>query len=221
MKNAILIGVWVLLLAACQQPTVYVFSENLQDEQRNQLEAALNAQNLPYEYVELAIPSDFGEATLLLSSDKIYQKETQQLAIIMQELGYQPEINYITRANHFYGDGNIGFYLKGADGEDAFTMPSRLRTTYCSDDKYNDLAVRFSNEYVEFTLPSGAVVRLRWEYLYGYVVIYFKTYSQTYSHSQPLVATPFGAKPSDTYTITAHVNYPGWLDCSLQTVYMD
>lgn len=221
MKKRILTCALTLLLAACQQPTVYVFSENLQDEQRNQLDAALNAQKLPYEYVELAIPSDFGEATLLLSSDKIYQKETEQLAIIMQELGYQPEINYTTRSNHFYGDGNIGFYLKGIDGENAFTMPSRLRTTHCSDDKYNDLAVKFVNEHVEFTLPSGAVVRLSWEYLYGVVVIYYKTYSQTYSHSQPLVNTPFGAKPSDTYTFTANVNKPSWLDCSLQTVYMD
>ena len=216
MKNGILICVLALLLAACQQPTVYVFSENLQDEQRNQLDAALKAQSLSYEYVELAIPPDFGEATLLLSSDKIYQEETEQLAIIMQELGYQPEINYTTRSNHFYGDGNIGFYLKNTDGEDAFTMPPRLRTTHCSDDRYNDLLVKFANEDVEFTLPSGAVVRLNWEYLYGYVVIYYKTYSQTYSHSQPLVNTPFGAKPSDTYTFAAHVNNPSWLDCSLQ-----
>lgn len=90
MKSGILICVLALLLAACQQPTVYVFSENLQDEQRNQLDAALKAQSLPYEYVELAIPPDFGEATLLLSSDKIYPKETEQLAAIMQELGYKP-----------------------------------------------------------------------------------------------------------------------------------
>jgi hypothetical protein len=100
-------------------------------------------------------------------------------------------------------------------------MPSRLRTTHCSEDKYNDLLVTFTDKYADFTLPSGAVVRLGWEFLYGYVVIYYKTYSQTYSHSQPLVTTPFGAKPSDTYTFTAHVNHPSWLDCSLQIVYMD
>ncbi|MFP3830568.1 hypothetical protein, partial [Pseudomonas sp. SIMBA_021] len=92
-------------------PTVYVFSENLQDEQRNQLDAALKAQTLPYEYVTLEIPSDFGEATLLLSSDKIYSKETEQLASIMQALGYEPHVSYTSRSNHFYGDGNIGFYL--------------------------------------------------------------------------------------------------------------
>ncbi|TMO79868.1 hypothetical protein CWC16_10695 [Pseudoalteromonas sp. S3776] len=221
MKSGILICAWVLLLTACQQPTVYVFSENLQEEQRKQLDAALNAQNLPFEYVELDIPSDFGEATLLLSSDKIYQKETEQLATIMQGLGYEPQVNYTTRSNHFYGDGNIGFYLKNADSNSQFVMPKQLRTTQCSDDKYNDLVVKFVNEHVDFSLPSGAVVRLKWEYLYGYVVIYYKSYSQTYSHSQPLVNTPFGAKPSDTYTFTAHVNNPGWLDCSLQIVYMD
>jgi len=221
MKNGILICMWALLLTACQQPTVYVFSENLQEEQRKQLDAALSAQPLPYEYVELAIPSDFGEATLLLSSDKIYQKETEQLATIMQGLGYEPQVNYTTRSNHFYGDGNIGFYLKNADSNSQFDMPKQLRTTQCSDDKYNDLVVKFVNEHVDFRLPSGAVVRLKWEYLYGYVVIYYKSYSQTYSHSQLLVNTPFGAKPSDTYTFTAHVNNPGWLDCSLQVVYMD
>ncbi len=102
-----------------------------------------------------------------------------------------------------------------------FVMPKRLRTTQCSEDKYNDLLVTFTDKYADFTLPSGAVVRLGWEFLYGYVVIYYKNYSQTYSHSQPLVNTPFGAKPSDTYTFTAHANKPSWLDCSLQIVYMD
>ncbi|MEM5513435.1 hypothetical protein WNY79_11135 [Pseudoalteromonas sp. AS84] len=221
MKNGILICVLALLLAACQQPTVYVFSENLQDEQSNQLDAALKAQSLSYEYVELAIPPDFGEATLLLSSDKIYSKETEQLAAIMQGLGYEPQVNYTTRSNHFYGDGNIGFYLKNVVAGTTFVMPKRLRTTQCSEDKYNDLLVTFTDKYADFTLPSGAVVRLGWEFLYGYVVIYYKNYSQTYSHSQPLVNTPFGAKPSDTYTFTAHVNKPSWLDCSLQIVYMD
>ncbi|KAF7769112.1 hypothetical protein PUND_a0186 [Pseudoalteromonas undina] len=62
---------------------------------------------------------------------------------------------------------------------------------------------------------------MKWEYLYGYLVIYYSNYSQTYTHSQPLVETPFGDKPSDTYTITAHVNKPGWLNCSMQVVYMD
>ena len=221
MKSGILICVLALLLAACQQPTVYVFSENLQDEQRNQLDAALKAQSLPYEYVELAIPPDFGEATLLLSSDKIYPKETEQLAAIMQELGYKPQVNYTTRSNHFYGDGNIGFYLKNIVAGTTFVMPKKLRTTQCSEEKYNGLLVTFTDKYADFNLPSDAVVRLGWEFLYGYVVIYYKTYSQTYRHSQPFVNTPFGAKPSDTYTFTAHVNKPSWLDCSLQIVYMD
>jgi len=139
----------------------------------------------------------------------------------MQELGYAPQVNYTSRSNHFYGDGNIGFYLKNADANRNFVMPNQLRTTHCSEDKYNGLAIKFANEAVEFTLPSGAIVRLSWEYLYGYVVVYYKDYSQTYSHSQPLVNTPFGAKPSDTYTFIASVNTPGWLDCSLQIVYMD
>ena len=221
MKKGLLICVLACMLVACQQPTVYVFSENLQDEQRNQLDAALKAQTLPYEYVTLEIPSDFGEATLLLSSDKIYSKETEQLASIMQALGYEPQVNYTSRSNHFYGDGNIGFYLKNTDANAAFVMPKQLRTTQCNEDKYNDLIVIFTKEYADFTLPSGAVVRLGWEFLYGYVVIYYKNYSQTYRHSQPLINTPFGAKPSDTYTFTAHVNNPSWLDCSLQVVYMD
>lgn len=169
MKSGILICVLALLLAACQQPTVYVFSENLQDEQRNQLDAALKAQSLPYEYVELAIPPDFGEATLLLSSDKIYPKETEQLAAIMQELGYKPQVNYTTRSNHFYGDGNIGFYLKNIMAGTTFVMPKKLRTTQCSEEKYNDLLVTFTDKYADFSLPSGAVVRLGWEFLYGYV----------------------------------------------------
>ena len=100
-------------------------------------------------------------------------------------------------------------------------MPSRLRTTQCEKDEFNDLVVTFTDQHAEFTLISGAKVTLKWEYLYGYLVIYYSNYSQTYTHSQPLVETPFGDKPSDTYTITAHVNQPSWLNCSMQVVYMD
>lgn len=221
MKNGILACALMLLLSACQQPTVYIFSKGLSDLQRQQLEVALKTQSLPYEYVEHDIPREFGVATLLLSNDRILRQETEQLATIMQGLGYQPEISYTTRANHFYGDGNIGFYLKNTDADDAFAMPSRLRTTQCEKDEFNDQVVTFTDQHAEFTLISGAKVTLKWEYLYGYLVIYYSNYSQTYTHSQPLVETPFGDKPSDTYTITAHVNKPGWLNCSMQVVYMD
>lgn len=210
-----------LFLAACQQPTIYIFTENLLDEQRQQLNVALKAQSLPYQFVALDVPKEFGSATLLLADDEVYREETEQLATIMQDLGYQPEISYTTRANHFYKDGNIGFYLKNTNADAVFKMPRRLRTSHCVNDTFNDLAVVFSDKYAEFTLPSGAIVTLEWEYLYGYVVIYYKSYSQTFSHSQPLVQTPFGMKPSDTYTITAHVIKPNWLNCSLQVVYMD
>lgn len=211
----------MLLLSACQQRTVYIFSKGIPDLQRQQLEAALEVQPLPYKYVEHEIPREFGAATLLLSSDKILRQETEQLAAIMQELGYQPEISYTTRANHFYADGNIGFYLKNTDADDAFTMPSLLRTTQCEKDGFNDLAVTFTDQHAEFSLVSRAKVVLKWEYLYGYLVIYYSNYSQTYRHSQPLVETPFGIKPSDTYTMTAHVNKPSWLNCSMQVIYMD
>ena len=221
MKNGLLTFIFLVFLAACQQPTVYIFSENLQDEQREQLDVALKAQSLAYEYVDLEVPREFGAATLLLSDDKILRAQTQQLAVIMQELGYQPEVSYTTRANHFYGDGNIGFYLKSVEQDNVFSMPKRVRTSQCEQDEFNDLAVTFTDQHAEFTLPSGVKVTLKWEYLYGYLVIYYRNYSQTYNHTQPLVNTPFGAKPSDTYTITAHVNKPSWLDCSLQVVYMD
>ena len=221
MKNGLLTFIFLVLLAACQQPTVYIFSENLQDEQRKQLDAALKAQSLPYEYVDISVPKEFGAATLMLASDKILRAQAQQLTVIMQELGYQPEVSYTTRANHFYGDGNIGFYLKNSDPDEAFTMPRNVRTTECEKDEYNDLAVSFTDQHAEFTLTSGAKVTLKWEYLYGYLVIYYRNYSQAYNHTQPLINTPFGAKPSDTYTITAYVNKPSWLNCSLQVVYMD
>jgi len=221
MKNGLLIFILLAFLAACQQPTVYIFSENLQDEQRQQLDAVLKAQSLPYEYVELEVPREFGAATLMLANDKIFRTQTQQLAAIMQTLGYQPEISYTTRANHFYGDGNIGFYLKNVDADKTFTMPKALRTSECEKDEHNDLAVSFTPQHAQFTLASGAKVVLEWEYLYGYLVIYYSNYSQTYTHAKPLVATPFGLKPSDRYSITAHVNKPSWLNCSLQVVYMD
>ena len=221
MKNGLLTFIFLVLLAACQQPTVYIFSENLQDEQRKQLDAALKAQSLPYEYVDIGVPREFGAATLMLASDKILRAQAQQLTVIMQELGYQPEVSYTTRANHFYGDGNIGFYLKNSDPDEAFTMPRNVRTTECEKDEYNDLAVSFTDQHAEFTLTRGAKVTLKWEYLYGYLVIYYRNYSQAYNHTQPLINTPFGAKPSDTYTITAYVNKPSWLNCSLQVVYMD
>ncbi len=87
MKNGILACALMLLLSACQQPIVYIFSKGLSDIQRQQLEVALKTQSLPYEYVEHDIPREFGVATLLLSNDRILRQETEQLATIMQELG--------------------------------------------------------------------------------------------------------------------------------------
>ncbi|RZF91179.1 hypothetical protein LY624_00980 [Pseudoalteromonas sp. N1230-9] len=211
----------LFLLASCQQPTVYVYTENLDAQKKSQLELALRNQSLPYEYVQLDIPREFSEATLMLSQDKILTHEAEQLGDIMLQLGYQPVIKYITEANHVYKNGNIGFYLKEPSEQGEFSMPSRVLTTGCDEDKFNDLVVTFTDTQAEFTLRSGTKVVLNWEYLYGYLVIYYKNYSQTYAHSQPFINTPFGEKPSDTYWFTARVNEPSWLNCSLQIVYMD
>nr|WP_193988146.1 hypothetical protein [Lelliottia steviae] len=219
--NRMYIWCVLLLLVGCQQPTVYVYTENLDAQQQAQLDLALSAQRLPYKYTQLSVPREFGDATLMLSEDKILTEQTEILAGIMQRLGYQPEIKYTTAANHFYNHGNIGFYLRAKNTTTSFTMPTRVLTTGCVEDKYNDLAVTFNNKQAHFTLTSGRKVSLDWDYLYGYLVIYYKNYSQSYSHLTPAVSTPFGMKPSDTYRYTARVNEPSWLNCSLQIVYMD
>ena len=219
--NRMYIWCVLLLLVGCQQPTVYVYTENLDAQQQAQLDLALSAQRLPYKYTQLSVPREFGDATLMLSEDKILTEQTEILAGIMQRLGYQPEIKYTTAANHFYNHGNIGFYLRAKNTTTSFTMPTRVLTTGCVEDKYNDLAVTFNDKQAHFTLASGRKVSLDWDYLYGYLVIYYKNYSQTYSHLTPKVSTPFGLKPSDTYRYTARVNKPSWLNCSLQVVYMD
>ncbi len=219
--NRMYIWCVLLLLVGCQQPTVYVYTENLDAQQQAQLDLALSAQRLPYKYTQLSVPREFGDATLMLSEDKILTDQTEILAGIMQRLGYQPEIKYTTAANHFYNHGNIGFYLRAKNTTTSFTMPTRVLTTGCVEDKYNDLAVTFNNKQAHFTLTSGRKVSLDWDYLYGYLVIYYKNYSQSYSHLTPEVSTPFGMKPSDTYRYTARVNEPSWLNCSLQIVYMD
>lgn len=219
--KGILLGFSLLLLIGCQQPTVYVFTDNLTQPQQQALAQALQQQSLPVEYPQVSVPKEFDNATILVSEDKILKTEVEQLASIMQGLGYQPAINYTSTANHFYSNGNIGFYLRSLDERAAFTMPERLATIQCDNSKFNGLVVTFTKRTATFTLSSGAQVTLPWEYLYGYLVIYYKDYSQTYTHSQPLVETPFGSKPSDTYTLSARVNKPGWLNCSLQVVYMD
>ena len=219
--NRMYIWCVLLLLVGCPQPTVYVYTENLDAQQQAQLDLALSAQRLPYKYTQLSVPREFGDATLMLSEDKILTEQTEILAGIMQRLGYQPEIKYTTAANHFYNHGNIGFYLRAKNTTTSFTMPTRVLTTGCVEDKYNDLAVTFNNKQAHFTLTSGRKVSLDWDYLYGYLVIYYKNYSQSYSHLTPEVSTPFGMKPSDTYRYTARVNEPSWLNCSLQIVYMD
>lgn len=219
--NRMYIWCVLLLLVGCQQPTVYVYTENLDAQQQAQLDLALSAQRLPYKYTQLSVPREFGDATLMLSEDKILTEQTEILAGIMQRLGYQPEIKYTTAANHFYNHGNIGFYLKAPSEEDEISLPNRVFTTHCDEDKFNGLMVTFTEKHVEFVLPGGTPVSLKWDYLYGYLVIYYKNYSQTYSHSTPYVSTPFGEKPTDTYRYTIRVNQPSWLNCSLQIVYMD
>lgn len=60
-----------LVLAACQQPTVYVYTENLTQLQSKQLNAHLQAQSLPFKFTQLPIPKEFSAATLLTSQDRL------------------------------------------------------------------------------------------------------------------------------------------------------
>ncbi|WP_257325100.1 hypothetical protein [Pseudoalteromonas rhizosphaerae] len=220
MKYGILIGM-LLFLTACQHPTVYVYTEGLTVLQKQQLTEQLQQQTLPFQFTELPVPKEFSAATLLTSEDKILTPETEQLANIMQAMGYQPQLNYVSVANHHYSDGNIGFYLRGEQIEQGFDVPQQLRTTGCVEDRYNNLKVRFFDNLVEFTLLNGARAQLVWLRYENYLVINYRNISQSYTHSTPLVATPFGEKPSDTFRYTAHVESPQWLNCSLQVVYMD
>ncbi|MBB1303213.1 hypothetical protein H5162_12520 [Pseudoalteromonas sp. SR41-8] len=220
MKYGILIGM-LLFLTACQHPTVYVYTEGLTVLQKQQLTEQLQQQTLPFQFTELPVPKEFSAATLLTSEDKILTPETEQLANIMQAMGYQPQLNYVSVANHHYSDGNIGFYLRGEQIEQGFDVPQQLRTTGCVEDRYNNLKVRFFDNLVEFTLLNGARAQLVWQRYENYLVINYRNISQSYTHSTPLVATPFGEKPSDTFRYTAHVESPQWLNCSLQVVYMD
>jgi len=52
MKRIILATIFSIL-AGCQQPIVYVFTENFDEQQLQTLEQALNKQSLPYEYTQL------------------------------------------------------------------------------------------------------------------------------------------------------------------------
>ncbi|AQP99963.1 hypothetical protein B0W48_09300 [Pseudoalteromonas aliena] len=221
MKNGILVGLLLVLLTACQQPTVYVYTEALTVKQKQQLTEKLKNQTLPFKFNDLPIPKEFLAATLALSKDKLRIAEIEQLANIMQAVGYQPQINYVSVANHHYSNGNIGFYLRGEQTERHFKMPKLMRTTACSKDKYNDLQAIFSPKGLDFTLPNGTGTPLTWEYSEGYLVIYYQSTSQSYTHTTPLVSTPFGEKPSDTFAYNAQLEKPEWLNCSLQIVYMD
>ena len=221
MKNTLLIFFCVWGVVACQQPTIYVYTQALTDIQTQQLTIRLQQQPLAYQFIQLPIPKEFAAATILTSEDELLPAETEQLADIMQAMGYQPQINYVSVANHHYNDGNIGFYLRGEQIEQGFEIPKQLRTTGCTEDRYNDLKVIFVDNVVEFNLPNGARTQLVWQRYENYLVINYRDTSQSYTHSRPLVATPFGEKPSDTFRYSAQVEQPQWLNCSLQVVYMD
>ncbi|WKD22188.1 MULTISPECIES: hypothetical protein [Pseudoalteromonas] len=220
MRNGILICM-LLLLTACQQPTIYVYTQALTELEKQQLTIRLQQQPLPYQFIQLPIPKEFAAATLLTSEDKLLTAETEQLAGIMQAMGYQPQIHYVSAANHHYSNGNIGFYLRGEQIELGFDVPEQMRTTGCVEDRYNGLKVKFVDNFVEFTLVNGARAQLGWQRYENYLVINYRDTSQSYTHSSPLVATPFGEKPSDTFRYNAHIEGPQWLNCSLQVVYMD
>ncbi|PLT24093.1 hypothetical protein CXF89_17345, partial [Pseudoalteromonas sp. MelDa3] len=65
MKN-ILLACLVILLSACQQPTVYVYTQALSTNQKQQLETKLAAQTLPYQYQNIVVPKAYKNATLVV-----------------------------------------------------------------------------------------------------------------------------------------------------------
>ncbi|MGO2476837.1 MAG: hypothetical protein ACTH7Q_00455 [Pseudoalteromonas sp.] len=176
--------------------------QNLTQLQSKQLNAYLKAQSLPFEFIQLPIPKEFSAATLLTSQDKLLRNEAQSRADIMQMMGYQPELNHASVANHHYTKGNIGFYLRGEHLAKGFKIPQRMRTTDCYQDKYNGLQVTFNEHTVRFTLLNGGSADLSWQRFNEYLVINYRDSPQSYSHSTPLVATPFGKNPQTHFAIT-------------------
>ena len=220
MKN-ILLACLVILLSACQQPTVYVYTQALSANQKQQLETRLAAQTLPYKYQSIAIPKAYQDATLIVPYKNVDNGQLEQLTLIMQSMGFKPDIVYSSADNHHYTNGNIGFYLRSTSKSTLLSMPNIMLTTGCSNDKYNNMRVSFNEKKAQFTLPSGVKTFLNWELFKQYLVIYYQNTSQSYTHITPNISTPFGQKPSDTFTYNAHVDKPDWLNCSLQIVYMD
>ncbi|MBB1346382.1 hypothetical protein [Pseudoalteromonas sp. SG45-2] len=220
MKNILLVCL-AFLLGACQQPTVYVYTQALSANQKQQLEAKLAAQTLPYKYQNIAVPKAYKNATLIVSYNDFDSGQLEHLTLIMQSMGFEPDIIYSKAENHHYTNGNIGFYLRSALQSTELSMPNIMLTTGCLNDKYNNMRVSFDEKKAQFTLPSGAKVMLDWELIEPYLVIYYQNTSQSYTHTTPKISTPFGQKPSDTFIYNAHLNKPAWLNCSLQIVYMD
>jgi len=70
MRNGILICM-LLLLTACQQPAIYVYTQALTELEKQQLTIRLQQQPLPYQFIQLPIPKEFAAATLLTSEDKL------------------------------------------------------------------------------------------------------------------------------------------------------
>ncbi|PKG64379.1 MULTISPECIES: hypothetical protein [Pseudoalteromonas] len=223
MKN-ILLACLVILLSACQQPTVYVYTQALSTNQKQQLETKLAAQTLPYQYQNIVVPKAYKNATLVVSYKDFNSGQLEQLTLIMQSMGFEPDIIYSKAENHHYTNGNIGFYLRSASQSTELSMPSMpsiMLTTGCLNDKYNNMRVSFDEKKTQFTLPTGVKVMLDWELFEPYLVIHYQNTSQSYTHTTPKISTPFGQKPSDTFIYNAYLNKPDWLNCSLQIVYMD
>jgi len=216
----------LIMLLGCQQPTMHIYHDGLNDIQRFQLKEQLDAQQIKYAFTELTTPEKYDAPHLVYFPGDVEQTYIENIEQIVRGLGYDSfNTKLFSQTGHYYTRGNLGLYFPSARSERV--LPELLFANDC--DQYDfQIHIKTNGKWSALNSKEDLTThRLNWEFNTPFLTLkrYFSDGSyqqQVYQAESHQVLTLQGYKPAVTYKVMGHREYAlSIFNCDLQAIFAD
>ena len=125
---------FVITLSACQSLTVHLYTEQLTDQQRQQVVDGLAAAGVRVETTEVAIPESLDKSTVLYSMLTAEQQgRLDDVMSVLAEMGWPVESSqFVLGSGHYYTKQNVGVMLLSDYIKPGQLRPATVSARYVS-----------------------------------------------------------------------------------------
>lgn len=193
----------ILLLSACQRPTVHVFMDALSHEKQTKLIQSLDVQGIHYQISLAGTPKDYVGARLNKFPADNNIALYEQLKQVVIGVGFDDlTVHDFNDERHVFSAQQVGLYL--VDKARRATLPSLFYASQCA---LQDTVLELKSNG-RWRANDGQW-RGDWRYYNPYMTLRFDHSDtdfeeQSYELIESTEITPFGEKPKLTFTALGH-----------------